>query len=56
MSNFLLWDFAYTEFYFCDDYWPDFDEERLDHAFADFASRQRRYGRRIEERAGASFT
>ena len=56
LSNFLLWDFAYTEFYFCDDYWPDFDEERLDHAFADFASRQRRYGRRIEERAGASFT
>ena len=46
LSNFLLWDFAYTEFYFCDDYWPDFDEERLDHAFADFGSRQRRYGRR----------
>ena len=54
LSNFLLWDFAYTEFYFCDDYWPDFDEDRLDHAFADFASRQRRFGRRIEERAGAS--
>lgn len=54
LSNFLLWDFAYTEFYFCDDYWPDFDEERLDRAFADFASRQRRYGRRIEERAGTS--
>lgn len=54
LSNFLLWDFAYTEFYFCDDYWPDFDEERLDRAFADFGSRRRRYGRRIEECAGAS--
>ena len=52
LSNFLLWDFAYTEFYFCDDYWPDFDEERLDGAFADYASRQRRYGRRGAERAG----
>ena len=52
LSNFLLWDFAYTEFHFCDDYWPDFDEERLDHAFADFASRQRRYGGRTAERAG----
>ena len=54
LSNFLLWDFAYTEFYFCDDHWPDFDEERLGRAFADFASRQRRYGRRMQERAGAS--
>lgn len=51
LSNFLLWDFAYTEFHFCDDYWPDFDEEQLDHAFADFASRQRRYGGRTAERA-----
>lgn len=46
ISNFLLWDFAYTEFYFTPDYWPDFDADRLDQAFADFASRQRRYGRR----------
>ena len=54
LSNFLLWDFAYTEFYFCDDYWPDFDEARLDQAFADYASRQRRYGQRVEDRVGAS--
>ena len=46
ISNFLLWDFAYTEFYFTADYWPDFDEHKLAHAFADFGSRQRRYGRR----------
>lgn len=46
ISNFLLWDFAYTEFYFTADHWPDFDEQRLDRAFADFASRQRRFGRR----------
>ena len=46
ISNFLLWDFAYTEFYFTADYWPDFDEEKLALAFADFGVRQRRYGRR----------
>ncbi len=48
ISNFLLWDFAYTEFYFTTDYWPDFDAERLVQAFTDFNSRQRRYGRRRE--------
>ena len=46
ISNFLLWDFAYTEFYFTRDFWPDFDARCLDLAFADFTSRQRRYGRR----------
>lgn len=46
ISNFLLWDFAYTEFYFTGAFWPDFDAEQLDHAFEDFASRQRRYGKR----------
>ena len=46
ISNFLLWDFAYTEFYFTPHFWPDFDADRLDRAFADYASRQRRYGRR----------
>ena len=50
ISNFLLWDFAYTEFYFTADYWPDFDEQKLALAFADFGARQRRYGRR---KAGA---
>ena len=47
ISNFLLWDFAYTEFYFTADSWPDFGAEQLARAFADFAARQRRYGRRI---------
>ena len=46
ISNFLLWDFAYTEFYFTADYWPDFDEQQLALAFADFGARQRRYGQR----------
>ena len=46
LSNFLLWDFAYTEFYFTDTYWPDFDQGELRAAFEDFASRQRRFGRR----------
>ena len=44
ISNFLLWQFAYTELYFTDCYWPDFDEEQLQNALDDFASRQRRYG------------
>ena len=47
ISNFLLWDFAYTEFYFTADYWPNFNAEQLDRAFADFSARQRRYGRRL---------
>ena len=44
ISNFLLWQFAYTEFYFTDVLWPDFDEVQLQLALDDFASRQRRYG------------
>ncbi len=44
ISNFLLWQFAYTELYFTDCYWPDFDEKQLQIALDDFASRQRRYG------------
>ena len=44
ISNFLLWQFAYTELYFTDCYWPDFGEEQLQTALDDFASRQRRYG------------
>lgn len=45
ISNFLLWQLAYTELYFSDTYWPDFDEACVDHALAQFASRQRRYGK-----------
>tara|TARA_B100001094_G_C18080991_1_gene745174 strand:+ start:304 stop:1044 length:741 start_codon:yes stop_codon:yes gene_type:complete len=44
ISNFLLWQFAYTEFYFTDVFWPDFDEAQLRLALDDFAFRQRRYG------------
>jgi undecaprenyl diphosphate synthase len=46
LSNFLLWDIAYSEFYFCKTLWPDFDENALDEAIADFHSRDRRYGER----------
>lgn len=45
ISNFLLWQFAYTELYFTDTYWPDFGEAEFMQALADYASRQRRFGR-----------
>ena len=45
ISNYLLWQCAYSEFYFCDTYWPDFDEEALHKAIASFQSRQRRFGK-----------
>ena len=44
MSNFLLWQSAYTEFFFTDAYWPDVDRTVLDLALADFARRERRFG------------
>jgi undecaprenyl diphosphate synthase len=46
ISNFLLWDFAYTELYFTDSFWPDFDEAELAGALEAFIERQRRFGRR----------
>jgi len=49
VSNFLLWQLAYTELYFCDTHWPDFDEDSVDRALAQFASRQRRYGKTGEQ-------
>jgi undecaprenyl diphosphate synthase len=45
ISNFLLWQAAYAELYFCDRYWPDFGPADLDAAIAEFASRARRFGR-----------
>ncbi len=45
ISNFLLWQLAYTELYFTDTFWPDFDEESFNQALCWFASRQRRFGR-----------
>jgi undecaprenyl diphosphate synthase len=44
ISNFLLWNLAYTELYFCDTLWPDFGDSELAAAFEFFASRQRRFG------------
>jgi undecaprenyl diphosphate synthase len=44
ISNFLLWQAAYSELYFSDKLWPDFDEAALDAAIADFAARERRFG------------
>jgi len=56
ISNFLLWQCAYSELYFSDRYWPDFGPEDLDAALADYAGRQRRFGGRravVEETATA---
>jgi undecaprenyl diphosphate synthase len=45
ISNFLLWQLAYTELYFTDTYWPDFTIESLDAAIASYQNRERRFGR-----------
>ena len=45
ISNYLLWQIAYSELYFCDTYWPDFSEEDLHKAIASYQSRQRRFGK-----------
>ena len=45
ISNYLLWQIAYSELYFTETYWPDFDEEGLHRAIADYQSRQRRFGK-----------
>lgn len=44
ISNFLLWQFAYTELYFSDCFWPDFDDAQFELAMLDFGRRQRRFG------------
>ncbi len=49
ISNYLLWQCAYSEFYFCDTYWPDFNEECLHRAIIDYQGRQRRYGKTGEQ-------
>ncbi len=49
ISNYLLWQCAYSEFYFCDIYWPDFTNEDLHRAIEDFQHRQRRYGKTGEQ-------
>lgn len=45
ISNFLIWQAAYSELYFSNKYWPDFNEKELEEAFVDYASRQRRFGK-----------
>jgi len=54
VSNFLLWQLAYTELYFTDSLWPDFDAAALDTAFASYRSRERRFGRTSEQIEEAS--
>ena len=45
ISNYMLWQIAYSELYFCDTYWPDFDEADLHQAIASYQARQRRFGK-----------
>lgn len=49
LSNFLLWQCAYSELYFCDTYWPDFREEELCKAICDYQRRERRFGKTSEQ-------
>lgn len=49
LSNYLLWQAAYTELYFCDTFWPDFDEEELAKAIVEYQSRERRFGKTGEQ-------
>jgi undecaprenyl diphosphate synthase len=49
ISNFLLWNLAYTELYFCDVLWPDFDAKQLAHAIDRFVERERRFGLTSEQ-------
>ena len=49
VSNFMLWQLAYTELYFTDTLWPDFDAAALEDAFASYRARERRFGRTSEQ-------
>ncbi len=49
ISNFLLWQLAYTELYFTETLWPDFDAQALDQAIASYQKRERRFGRTSEQ-------
>ncbi|HEY9098434.1 MAG TPA: isoprenyl transferase [Thiobacillus sp.] len=54
ISNFLLWQLAYTELYFTDALWPDFDGQALDAAIASYRNRERRFGRTSDQVREAS--
>ena len=49
ISNFMLWEMAYSEFYFTDMYWPEFDEQAFYKAIVDFQKRERRFGKTSEQ-------
>ncbi|MBO4593678.1 MAG: isoprenyl transferase [Bacteroidaceae bacterium] len=49
LSNYLLWQCAYTELYFCDTYWPDFTEEEMLKALNEYQQRERRFGKTSEQ-------
>lgn len=56
ISNFLLWQSAYSEFYFSEKLWPEFDAAALDQALADFARRERRFGQTSAQLATSATT
>lgn len=49
LSNYLLWQCAYSELYFCDTFWPDFKEEAFHKAICDYQKRERRFGKTSEQ-------
>ena len=55
MSNYLLWQCAYSELYFCDTFWPDFDAQELHKAIAHYQQRERRFGKTSEQVTGEEF-
>jgi len=56
ISNFLIWQLAYTELFFTDCYWPDFGEAELRQAFDWYSTRERRFGRTSAQVHGAAKT
>ena len=54
ISNFLLWQLAYSELYFCDVLWPDFSEQEMQQALDTFSGRQRRFGKTAEQIASVN--
>jgi undecaprenyl diphosphate synthase len=55
ISNFMLWQLAYTEFYFTTTFWPEFDAAAFDRAIASYRKRERRFGRTSEQLAAPEF-
>lgn len=55
ISNYLLWQIAYSELYFCNTYWPDFDEGDLHQAIASYQNRQRRFGKTEAQVEGEAY-